>query len=161
MATDTSKFIPADQLQLEQRPIDMKAPFLLRPIGDDPADKRNWVLKAIEKTGQSVEESLHTWVFGFSLEPGLLWNAMVEEKGEDEARAVCAQTWGRLPEEVRQAARQILTFASDEPPYGLSAELDVPQILERTGRSAEDELVFWNRAFTAHDHQMWQALERD
>ena len=26
MATDTSKFIPADRLSLEQQPIDMKAP---------------------------------------------------------------------------------------------------------------------------------------
>ena len=159
MGTETNRPGFTRELPLGQQLVDEQAPFLLRPLGDDPDDKRNWVLKAIEKTGQSVEESLHTWVFGFSLEPGLLWNAMVEEKGEDEARAVCAQTWGRLPEEVRQAARQILTFASDEPPYGLSAELDVPQILERTGRSAEDELVFWNRAFTAHDHQMWQALE--
>ena len=40
MATDTSKFIPAHQLTLEQQPIDMKAPILLRPLGDDPRPAR-------------------------------------------------------------------------------------------------------------------------
>jgi len=55
--TDPSKFIPADQMNFEQRPIDMKAPILLRPVGDDPGDKRNWVLKAIERTGQPLDEA--------------------------------------------------------------------------------------------------------
>ncbi len=148
------------QLPVAQQLVDQEAPFLLRPLGDDPDDPRNWVLKAIERTGQSLEEALHTWVFGFTLEPELLWRAAVEEKGEDEARILCSETWRRLPAEVREAAASVLVFASEQPPYGLSLELDVPQLLERTGRTAEEELVFWNRAFTAHDHEMWQVLER-
>ncbi len=147
------------ELPLRQELVDLEAPFLLRPLGDDPDDPRNWVLKAIEKTGQPLEDALHTWALGFSLEPGLLWNAMVEEKGKDEARAVCAETWSRLSEEVRDAAEATFAWASKEPPYGLSLELDAAGIAERLGRPPEDALVFWNRAFTAHDHELWQVLE--
>jgi hypothetical protein len=157
MTTDGPEF--TKQLPLAQQLVDEQAPFLLRPLGDDPADGRNWVVKAIERTGQSAEEALHTWAFGFALEPGLLWSAAAETKGEDEARAVCAETWRRLPAEVRESAQRIFSFGSEEPPYGLSLELGAEQILERTGRSVEDELIFWNRAFTAHDHEMWQVLE--
>ncbi len=147
------------ELPLRQELVDQEAPFLLRPLGDDPDDPRNWVLKAIEKTGQPLEDALHTWALGFSLEPGLLWNAMVEEKGEDEARAVCAETWSRLSEEIRGAAEATFAWASPEPPFGLSLELDAAAIAARLDRSPEDALVFWNRAFTAHDHELWQVLE--
>lgn len=159
MATDTSKFIPADQLQLEQRPIDMKAPFLLRPIGDDPADKRNWVLKAIERTGQPLEAALSTWAFGFALEDNLMWDASVEHVGEEEARRVHEEVWRRIPPKYREAARTVFTWKSDEPPYGLSLDIGAPEIIERMGVSGEEALVFWNRAFVGHDHQMWRVWE--
>lgn len=147
------------ELPLRQELVDEEAPFLMRPLGDDPDDPRNWVLKALERTGQPLEDALHTWALGFALEPGLLWNAMVEEKGEDEARAVCAETWARLPEDVRSAAESTFAWASKEPPFGLSLELDAAAIAERAGRSPEDAAVFWNRAFTMHDHELWQVLE--
>jgi len=147
------------QLPVAQQLVDQEAPFLMRPVGDDPDDPRNWVLKAIERTGQPVEEALHTWVFGFTLEPELLWRATVEEKGEEDARIVCAETWARLPADLRETARSVLVAASEQPPYGLSLELGVPELLERTGRTTDEELVFWNRAFTTHDHEMWQVLE--
>ena len=159
MATDTSKFIPADQLQLEQRPIDMKAPFLLRPIGDDPADKRNWVLKAIERTGQPLEAALSTWAFGFALEDNLMWNSSVEHVGEDQARRVHEEVWRRIPPKYHEAAREVLTWKSEAPPYGLSLDIGAPEIIERMGVSGEEALVFWNRAFVGHDHQMWRVWE--
>jgi len=159
MATDTSKFIPADQLQLEQRPIDMKAPFLLRPIGDDPADKRNWVLKAIERTGQPLEAALSTWAFGFALEDNLMWDSSVEHVGEDEARRVHEEVWRRIPPKYHEAARKVLTRKSEAPPYGLSLDIGAPEIIERMGVSGEEALVFWNRAFVGHDHQMWRVWE--
>ncbi|MFN8186105.1 MAG: hypothetical protein U0R69_03395 [Gaiellales bacterium] len=147
------------QLPVRQQLVDEEAPFLMRPLGDDPDDPRNWVLKAIDRTGQAAEEALHTWAFGFALEQQLLWNAMVEEKGEEAAGEVCAATWARLPQELRETAGFVLTRASDAPPYGLALELGTPELLERTGRTVDEELVFWNRAFTAHDHEMWQVLE--
>jgi len=159
MATDTSKFIPADQLELEQRPIDMKAPFLLRPIGDDPADKRNWVLKAIERTGQPLEAALSTWAFGFALEDNLMWNSSVEHVGEDEAQRVQEEVWRRIPPKYHEAARKVLTWKSEAPPYGLSLDIGAPEIIERMGVSGEEALVFWNRAFVGHDHQMWRVWE--
>lgn len=159
MATDTSKFIPADQLQLEQRPIDMKAPFLLRPIGDDPADKRNWVLKAIERTGQPLEAALSTWAFGFALEDNLMWNSSVEHVGEDEAQRVQEEVWRRIPPKYHEAARKVLSWKSEAPPYGLSLDIGAPEIIERMGVSGEEALVFWNRAFVGHDHQMWRVWE--
>ena len=159
MATDTSKFIPADQLQLDQRPIDMKAPFLLRPIGDDPADKRNWVLKAIERTGQPLEAALSTWAFGFALEDNLMWDSSVEHVGEDEARRVHEEVWRRIPPKYHEAARKVLTWKSEAPPYGLSLDIGAPEIIERMGVSGEEALVFWNRAFVGHDHQMWRVWE--
>jgi len=159
MATDTSKFIPADQLQLEQRPIDMKAPFLLRPIGDDPADRRNWVLKAIERTGQPLEAALSTWAFGFALEDNLMWNSSVEHVGEDEARRVHEEVWRRIPPKYHEAARKVLTWKSEAPPYGLSLDIGAPEIIERMGVSGDEALVFWNRAFVGHDHQMWRVWE--
>lgn len=160
MSPDGTAPGPTRQLPMAQQLVDQEAPFLVRPLGDDPDDPRNWVLKAIERTGQPAEEALHTWVFGFTLEPELLWRATVEEKGEEEARKVCAETWASLPAELRETARAVLVAGSEQPPYGLSLELDVPGLLERTGRTTDEELVFWNRAFTTHDHEMWQVLER-
>jgi hypothetical protein len=159
MTTDTSKFLPADQLTFEQRPIDMKAPFLLRPIGDDPADKRNWVLKAIERTGQPLEAALSTWAFGFALEDNLMWNSSVEHVGEDEARRVQEEVWRRIPTKYHEAAQKVLTWKSEAPPYGLSLDIGAPEIIERMGVSGEEALVFWNRAFVGHDHQMWRVWE--
>ena len=159
MATDTSKFIPADQLTFEQRPIDMKAPFLLRPIGDDPADKRNWVLKAIERTGQPLEAALSTWAFGFALEDNLMWDSSVEHVGEDQARRVHEEVWRRIPPKYHEAARKVLTWKSEAPPYRLSLDIGAPEIIERMGVSGEEALVFWNRAFVGHDHQMWRVWE--
>ena len=143
----------------QQQFVDEEAPFLLRPPGDDPDDARNWVVKAVERTGQSVDEALHTWIYGFTLEPELLFAATAETKGDEEARIVCAETWANLPDEIRDAAASLLTATSEVPPYGLELGIELPDVLERTGRTAEEELVFWNRAFTAHDHQMWQVLE--
>jgi hypothetical protein len=159
MATDTSKFVPADQLTFEQRPIDMKAPILLRPVGDDPADKRNWVLKAIERTGQPLERALETWAFGFALEEDLMWNATVEYKGEEEAARVHEEVWRRMPEKYKEAARQVFTWKSETPPYGLALEIGADEIAKRMGMSKEEALVFWNRGFTGHDHQMWRVWE--
>ena len=144
---------------VRQQFVDEEAPFLLRPPGDDPEDGRNWVVKAVERTGQSVDEALHTWIYGFTLEPELLFAATAESKGDEEARTVCAETWANLPDEIREAAASLLTATSEEPPYGLELEVELADVLARTGRTAEEELVFWNRAFTAHDHQMWQVLE--
>jgi hypothetical protein len=154
-----SKFVPAEQLDFEQRPIDMKAPILLRPIGDDPEDRRNWVLKAIERTGQPLEEALHTWAFGFGFEDELMWNASVEYKGEEEARRVHEEVWRRIPPKYHDAARKIFDWKSETPPFGLSLEIDSAEIVDRMGVSAGEALVFWNRAFVGHDHQMWRVWE--
>jgi hypothetical protein len=159
MSTDTGKFIPADQLQLDQRPIDLKAPILLRPIGDDPTDTRNWVLKAIERTGQSLEDALHTWAYGFALEDELMWDATVDYQGAEEARRVYEEIWRRIPAKYHEAARKIYAWRSDTPPYGLSLEIGAGEIAERMGVSGEEALVFWNRGFTGHDHQMWRVWE--
>jgi len=146
-------------LGIHQRFVDDEAPFLLRPIGDDPEDARNWVVKAVERTGQSVDEALHTWIYGFTLEPELLFAAASETKGEADAHEVCAETWARLPDDLRRAATELFAAAAGEAPFGLSLEIELAELLERTGRTPEDELIYWNRAFTAHDHQMWQVLE--
>jgi hypothetical protein len=159
MATDTSKFIPADRLSFEQQPIDMKAPILLRPLGDDPADKRNWVLKAIERTGQPLDVAVTTWAFGFGLEDDLMWNSTVEHLGEDEARRHHAEVWRRIPEKYHDAARKVFTWKSQEPPYGLTLEIGADEIAERLGMTKEEAVVLWNRGFTGHDHQMWRVWE--
>jgi hypothetical protein len=154
-----SKFVPAEQLSLEQHPIDMKAPILLRPIGDDPEDKRNWVVKAIERTGQPLEEALHTWAFGFAFEDELMWSATVEYKGEEEARRVHEEVWRRIPAKYHDAARRVFDWKSETPPFGLSLEIGADEIVERMGVASEEALVFWNRAFVGHDHQMWRVWE--
>ena len=133
MATDTSKFIPADKLDLEQQPIDMKAPILLRPLGDDPADKRNWVLKAIERTGQPLDTALETWAFGFALETDLMWSSTVEYKGEEEALRHQEEVWRRIPEKYKDAARKVFTWSSETPPYGLTLEIGADEIASRLG----------------------------
>lgn len=157
--TDPSKFLPADQLEPSQRPIDMKAPILLRPIGDDPNDQRNWVLKAIERTGQPLEEAITTWAFGFALEDELMWKSVAEHQGEDEARRAHEAVWTRIPEKYRVAAEKVFSRSSEEPPFGLALEVDAAAVVERTGLTPEETLVFWNRAFTGHDHQMWRVWE--
>jgi hypothetical protein len=157
--TDPAKFLPADQLTFEQRPIDMKAPFLLRPVRDDPADQRNWVLKAIERTGQPLQEAIHTWAFGFALEDELMWNAVLEHKGEAEAKRGHEEVWRRIPDKYQEAARKVFTWRQDTPPYGLALEISVEELVDRMGIDAEQTLVFWNRAFVGHDHQMWRVWE--
>lgn len=159
MESDTSKFLPADQISFGQRPIDMKAPILLRPIGDDPMDTRNWVLKAIERTGQPLEDAVHTWAFGFALEDNLMYDAMLEYQGEDAARRVHDEVWRRIPTKYHQAARIVFAWDSAAPPYGLSLGIDADAIATRMGLAAEEALVFWNRAFAGHDHQMWRVWE--
>jgi|RhiMetdeSRZDD1v2_1073273.scaffolds.fasta_scaffold20601_5 hypothetical protein len=159
MATDTSKFIPADKLNLEQQPIDMKAPILLRPLGDDPADKRNWVLKAIERTGQPLDTALETWAFGFALEDDLMWNSSVDHVGEEAARRHHEEVWRRIPDKYKDAARKVFTWSSETPPLGLKLEIGADEIASRLGMSKEDALVLWNRGFTGHDHQMWRVWE--
>ncbi|MGH3142712.1 MAG: hypothetical protein ACRDO9_06235, partial [Gaiellales bacterium] len=157
--TDRSKFIPADQMSFEQRPIDRSAPILLRPVGDDPSDMRNWVVKAIERTGQTLEEAIHTWAFGFALEDNLMWDSAVEYQGEDEARRAHAEVWRRIPATYQDASREAFTWQSATPPYGLSLDIGVDELLARLEISGEDALVLWNRAFTGHDHQMWRVWE--
>lgn len=157
--TDPSKFVPADRMTFEQQPIDMKAPILLRPLRDDPADKRNWVLKAIERTGQPLDEAIHTWAFGYALEDNLMWDSISEHLGAVEARRSHGEVWRRIPDKYHEAARKVFTFGAEEPPYGLSLDVDVPTMLDRMQLSGEDALVFWNRAFTGHDHQMWRVWE--
>jgi hypothetical protein len=159
MATDTSKFLPPDQFAPGQRPIDMKAPILLRPLGDDPEDRRNWVLKAIERTGQPLGVAVHTWAFGFALEDDLMWNATVEHLGTEEAREVHAEVWRRIPAKYVDAARKVFTWPSETPPHGLALEIDSAEVADRLGLSEEEALVLWNRAFTGHDHQMWRVWE--
>jgi hypothetical protein len=142
-----------------QRVIDMKAPLLLRPVDDDPTDKRNWVLKAIERTGQSLDEAIHTWMDGFSLEDSLMWDSVATDKGDAEATRMHEVVWARIPPKYQDAARKVFTFASDTPPYGLSLDIAVEEAVKRLEMSPEETLVFWNRAFTGHDHQMWRAWE--
>jgi hypothetical protein len=157
--TDPSKFVPPEQMSFEQRPIDMKAPILLRPLGDDPQDGRNWVLKAIERTGQPLDDAIHTWAFGFALEDNLMWDSVAEHLGEAEARRAHEEIWRRIPAKYQEAARTTFTWASEAPPYGLSLDIEVPEMLERLGLTGEDALVLWNRGFTGHDHQMWRVWE--
>jgi hypothetical protein len=157
--TDPSKFVPAEQMSFDQQPIDMKAPILLRPVGDDPADKRNWALKAIERTGQPLDDAIHTWAFGFAFEDNLMWDSAAEHLGESEARRAHQEVWRRIPAKYQEAARTVFTWTSDQPPHGLSLDVDVPELLARQGLSGEEALVFWNRAFTGHDHQMWRVWE--
>lgn len=145
---------------LEERFVDAKAPFLMRPSDGASADPRNWVVQAIEKTGQPVEGALHTWISGFALENALLWQALTENRTEDEAKAAYLDAWARLPERFRDASDEYMTKASDAPPYGLNFEGDVGEMVAGSGKSAEELLVFWNQAFVAHDHEMWQALEQ-
>ena len=59
---DRSENSSHDGATFSSSSIDEEAPFLLRPPGDDPDDARNWVVKAIERTGQSLDEALHTWI---------------------------------------------------------------------------------------------------
>lgn len=146
-------------LPLELRLVDMQAPFLLRPPTNEPEDKRNWVLKAIERTGQPLDDALHTWIGAFPLENDLLWQALVESKGEQEARRAAAAAWGRIPQEYRDAAKDAFTFESETPPYGMTLERELSDIVANSGRSPDDLLIFWNKAFVAHDHEMWQVLE--
>jgi hypothetical protein len=157
--TDPSKFVSADQMSFDQRPIDMKAPILLRPLRDDPSDARNWALKAIERTGQPLEEAIHTWAFGYALEDNLMWSSALEHVGEDEARRSHAEVWRRIPAKYHAASARVFDQRKDGPPYELGLSIDVPTMLERLEMSGEDALVFWNRAFTGHDHQMWRVWE--
>ena len=144
---------------ISQRLVDMKAPLLLRPIDDDPTDKRNWIIKALDRTGQSVETAIETWMGGFALEDNLMWDAVVAEKGEAEATRIYAAVWDRIPATYQDAARKVFSFARESPPYGLSLEISVEEATQRLGLSPEETLVLWNRGFTGHDHQMWRALE--
>jgi hypothetical protein len=117
------------------------------------------VLKAIERTGQPLDTAVTTWAFGFALEDDLMWNATVEYKGEDEARRHHAEVWRRMPEKYHDAARKVFTWKSEEPPYGLTLEVDADGIASRLGISKEEAVVLWNRGFTGHDHQMWRVWE--
>ncbi len=146
-------------LPLEKRLVDTRAPFLLRPPGNDPDDDRNWVLKAIERTGQPLDEALHTWISGFALENDLFWTALTESRTPEEAARAYEAHWARIPDEYLDAVRQTFTVKSDSPPYGLTLELELPEVIEGSGVSPEDLLIFWNKAFVAHDHEMWRALE--
>jgi hypothetical protein len=159
MTSGASNLIPADQLTFEQQPIDMKAPILLRPLGDDPSDTRNWVLKAIERTGQPLDTAVSTWAFGFALEDDLMWNATVEHLGEEEARRHHAEVWRRIPSKYHEAARAVFTWKSEEPPYGLTLEVSADEVAKRLGMTKEEAVVLWNRGFTGHDHQMWRVWE--
>jgi hypothetical protein len=142
-----------------QRVIDMKAPLLLRPVDDDPTDRRNWVLKAIERTGQPIDAAISTWMGGFALEDNLMWDAVVAMKGEDEAARMHRVVWDAIPANYQDAARAVFTFAGDEPPFHLEVAVTVDEAVARLGLSREETLVLWNRAFTGHDHQMWKAWE--
>lgn len=143
----------------EPRFVDSKAPFLMRPPEDDPADRRNWVLKAIERTGQPAEAACHTWVSAFALGNDLLWQVLTELRTEPEAVGAYNNAWARIPETYKNAAREAFSFASESAPFGLALEIEVPELIERSGLALEDLLIFWNKAFVAQDHEMWQALE--
>ena len=140
MPTDTSKFVPADRLTFEQEPIDMKAPILLRPLGDDPKDKRNWVLKAIERTGQPLDAALTTWAFGFGLEDDLMWDATVEYMGEEEARRHHAEVWRRIPEKFKDAAEKCSPGRAGRPPTASPSRSTPTRSSSRLGLSKEDAL---------------------
>jgi hypothetical protein len=142
-----------------QRVIDMRAPLLLRPVDDDPTDQRNWVLKAIERTGQSLEDAIHTWMDGFALEDNLMWDSVATDKGEVEATRMQDVVWARIPAKYQNAARKVFTFDSDTLPYRLSLDITAEEAVKRLEMSSEEALVLWNRAFTGHDHQMWRAWE--
>jgi hypothetical protein len=142
-----------------QRVIDMKAPLLLRPVDDDPTDKRNWVLKAIERTGQDIDDAIHTWMGGFALEDDLMWDSVREDKGEAEATRMHEIVWERIPESYRDAVTKVFKFGRTTPPYNLEVDVTVDEAVERLNMSREEVLVLWNRAFTGHDHQMWRAWE--
>lgn len=148
-----------DKSEMARRFVDQSAPFLMRPSTDDRADGRNWVLKAIERTGQDAGEACHTWAGAFALGNALMWQAMVEYRGEAEAAEAYEAAWARIPEIYRDGARQIFTFASESAPYGLALEIETAEMAERSGLSVEELLIFWNKAFVAQDHEMWQALE--
>lgn len=145
----------------------LSAPFLLRPRGDDPADARNWVLKARERTGQSPEESLLTWVEGFALEDDLMWGTMSEQLGEATAADTYREIWRRMPGEYVEAARWLLRFAREEPPFGLVIPGETPEAqraqvlasIRKAGLSVEEGLVLWVKAFVAHDATMWWVWE--
>ncbi|MDP6590449.1 MAG: hypothetical protein QF666_13515 [Alphaproteobacteria bacterium] len=146
---------PADEARL----VDNSAPYLMRPSGDDPADGRNWILKAIERTGQAADAACHTWAGAFALGNDLMWRALVEFHGAAAAAEAYEAAWARIPETYRDGARKIFTFASDSAPYGLALEIETPEMVARSGLSVEELLIFWNKAFVAQDHEMWQALE--
>jgi hypothetical protein len=158
-AHDSANVAAPDLGAFSQRLVDMKAPLLLRPVDDDPTDRRNWVIKAIERTGQPIDDAIHTWMDGFALEDNLMWNSVLVEKGEDEARRMYRAVWDRIPDKYQDAARKVFTFASEEPPFGLSLDISVDEAVERLGMSREEALVLWNRGFTGHDHQMWRVWE--
>ena len=81
-------------------------------------------------------------------------------KGEEEARAVCSRDLGAAARRSSgTAARRLHAGRATSRPTASRSSSASPEILARTGRTAEEELVFWNRAFTAHDHEMWQVLE--
>lgn len=146
-------------LPIEKRLVDAQAPFLLRPPGDDPDDRRNWVLKAIERTGQPIDDALHTWVSGFALENDIFWTALTENRTPEEAEETYLDAWNRIPEEFRAGARETLAFARATPPFGMTLETALDELVAKSGKSKEELLVFWNKAFVAHDHSMWRALE--
>lgn len=145
---------------MTQRLIDNRAPLLLRPVGDDPADGRNWVLKAIERTGQKLEDAIATWMLGYSLEDDLMWDAVVSEKGAEAAARMHAKVWDATPATFRDAIELCFTYTNDAPPYQL-APVSVAEAVERLQMTPEQVLVLWNRAFTGHDHQMWLAWEEE
>ena len=88
-----------------------------------------------------------------------MWNATVEHLGEDEARRHYEEVWRRIPAKYHEASRKVFAWKSETPPYGLSLEIGADEIAERMGVSQEEALVFWNRGFTGHDHQMWRVWE--
>ncbi|MFN8203354.1 MAG: hypothetical protein U0S48_12350 [Solirubrobacteraceae bacterium] len=143
---------------MTQRLIDTQAPLLLRPVGDDPNDRRNWVLKAIERTGQSLDDAIATWMLGFAMGDDLIWSATAADKGEAEATRLHDQVWQAMPAKYRDAAQACFTFHSKSPPYGLEP-VSVDEAVKRLELSREETLVLWNRAFTGRDHQAWLAWE--
>ena len=94
---------------VRQQFVDEEAPFLLRPPGDDPEDKRNWVVKAIERTGQSVDEALHTWIYGFTLEPSCSWTATVESRATRRPAPSAPRSGDASRRSIKEAAASLLT----------------------------------------------------
>ncbi len=89
-----------------------------------------------------------------------MWNATVEYQGEDEARRVHAEVWRRIPERYQEAARKVFTRTSEEPPYGLSLEIEADEIARAAWASRPRRR--WSSGiarFTGHDHQMWRVWE--